>query len=259
MTPSNSIIEVRGLRKQFGGLKAVGGDTGVSFEVPRGKITGLIGPNGAGKSTTFNLISGVLKPTAGSVFYNGEPLSNKKTSEITAAGLSRTFQTPRSFPTLTVLENVVVGASSPGEWLRTALVGGWRSNEQDTLEKAQLALNTVGLAERANDEVTNLSGGELRMLEVARQLVRDPDVLLLDEPTAGVDPGLQNRLRKLLLDLHEKGTTLVVVEHNLHFLLEIAHQIVVLQNGELLAAGTPQDIKANPKVVSAYLGDEHAA
>ena len=256
---SDTILNVNKVTKHFGGLKAVGGDDGLSFAVKRGSLVGLIGPNGAGKSTTFNLISGVLEPTSGTVELNGKELSKTRSSDIASLGLARTFQTPRAFMSLSVLDNVVVGARSQGEELKLALFGGWKDSETSLIEKAKESLNRVGLGGRLNATVENLSGGELRMLEIARQLVRDPEILLLDEPTAGVDPSLQGKLSTILVELQKEGRTLIVVEHNLHFLLSIADTIIVLQQGELLASGTPQDIKTDPKVVAAYLGDEHAA
>ena len=256
---SSDLLVVENLRKQFGGLKAVGGDSGLTFQVKEGSFVGLIGPNGAGKSTIFNLISGVLEPTAGRVTIAGAGLTNVRSSDIASLGLGRTFQTPRAFMSLSVLENVLVGAKSSGEDLRSVLFGSWRGSEPALVEKAKAALARVGLEDRVTETVSNLSGGELRVLEVARQLIRDPKILLLDEPTAGVDPSLQSKLSKILVDLHKEGRTLIVVEHNLHFLFSIADQIIVLQQGELLACGTPQEIKTNPKVVAAYLGDEHAA
>ena len=256
---SRDFLIVDGVTKRFGGLKAVGGDDGLSFAVPRGSFLGLIGPNGAGKSTTFNIISGVLKPNTGAVYLDGHNLSETRPSEIAAHGLGRTFQTPRAFPSLSVLENVIGGADSVGERLRAVFSGRWRGGEPGIKDRAAAVLKRVGLADRMNDTVANLSGGELRMLEVARQLVRDPKILLLDEPTAGVDPSLQSKLSDILVGLHEEGTTLIVVEHNLHFLLRIADSIVVLQNGELLAQGSPQAIKSDEKVVAAYLGADHAA
>lgn len=256
---SDDILVIDRITKRFGGLKAVGGDEGLSFGVARGSLLGLIGPNGAGKSTTFNLISGVLKPDTGAVRLDGQDLSALESWRITELGLGRTFQTPRAFASLSVLENVTVGAHSPGESIRAAIFGGWHPTEALSKDKAKEVLARVGLADRARDLVGNLSGGELRMLEVARQLVRDPKILLLDEPTAGVDPGLQDKLSQILVDLHAEGRTLIVVEHNLHFLLSIADSVVVLQGGQLLARGAPGAIKSDPGVIAAYLGAEHAA
>ncbi|MFV0492571.1 MAG: ABC transporter ATP-binding protein [Pseudorhodobacter sp.] len=256
---SHDLLVVDKVVKRFGGLKAVGGDQGLSFTVPEGSFLGLIGPNGAGKSTTFNLISGVLKPNSGAVLLNGQSLSDYRAWQIAALGLGRTFQTPRAFPSLSVLDNVAVGADNNNEALQAAISGQWKPGERSLREKAEQVLARVGMADRINDSVANLSGGELRMLEVARQLVRNPRILLLDEPTAGVDPSLQAKLSAILVDLHAEGCTLVVVEHNLHFLLQIADSVVVLQNGELLSHGTPEQIKSDEKVIAAYLGADHAA
>ncbi len=256
---TRDLLVVDQVVKRFGGLKAVGGDDGLSFAVPEGTFLGLIGPNGAGKSTTFNLISGVLKPDSGAVMLDGVDLAQARASRIAALGLGRTFQTPRAFPSLSVLDNVIVGADNEGERVGMAFSGRWRIRERALREKAAAVLARVGLSDRIGDRVGNLSGGELRMLEVARQLVRDPKILLLDEPTAGVDPSLQVRLSKILVDLHAEGRTLIVVEHNLHFLLRIADRVVVLQNGRLLSQGTPAEIKADERVIAAYLGADHAA
>ncbi|MEO1198591.1 MAG: ABC transporter ATP-binding protein [Pseudomonadota bacterium] len=255
----DAFLRLDGVTKHFDGVKAVGGDGGISFSVPRGCFLGLIGPNGAGKSTTFNLITGVLTPNSGQVLLEGESLADKRPPEIASLGVSRTFQTPRAFPSLSVLENVVVGADSSGERLLAAFSSRWRAEEREARDRAVETLRRVGLGDRMETSVSNLSGGELRMLEVARQLIRRPRILLLDEPTAGVDPVLQKRLSTLLVELRDEGVTLVVVEHNLHFLLGIADRIVVLHNGELLAEGTPQEIRSDQRVVSAYLGADHAA
>ncbi len=256
---SGDFLVVDRLKKQFDGLKAVGGDTGLSFSVARGAFLGLIGPNGAGKSTLFNLIGGYLKPTSGQVTLEGTVLSKVASSEIASLGLGRTFQTPRAFNSLSVLDNVLVGADNVGENLLSVMSGGWRSADAALARRAADVLARVGLKNRVQDSVAKLSGGEMRMLEVARQLMRAPRVLLLDEPTAGVAPGFQNKLSSLLVELNREGVTMIVVEHNLRFLLEIADRVVVLQNGELLSQGSPQDIRSDPKVIAAYLGADHAA
>ena len=256
---NGALLEARHISKRFSGLQAVGGTYGLSFTVDRGSFVGLIGPNGAGKSTTFDLMSGVQTSDTGSVLFNGHDITRSSTDTIAEQGIGRTFQTPRAFESLTVLQNVVAGATSPGERLRWAFGRNWRSHETATVESAETILRRVGLHERAEARVGDLSGGELRMLEVARQLVRNPTLLLLDEPTAGVHPSLQERLAQMLQDLHRDGVTLVVVEHNLHFLLALADHILVLAEGELLAQGPPADIRADPVVISAYLGDGDAA
>lgn len=255
----SDFLAVDRLKMQFGGLRAVGGDEGLSFSVQRGAFLGLIGPNGAGKSTLFNLICGFLKPTSGKVMLDGAVLADLAAPDIAALGLGRTFQTPRAFASLSVLENVLVGADNAGESLWSVFSGSWRAADAALARRATEVLARVGLTERISDQVAKLSGGELRMLEVARQLMRNPRILLLDEPTAGVAPSYQRKLSALLVGLNREGVTMIVVEHNLGFLLEIADSVVVLQSGELLAQGTPQAIKADPKVISAYLGADHAA
>lgn len=249
-----ALLEARGISKRFSGVQAVGGIDGLSFGVARGAFVGLIGPNGAGKSTTFDLMSGVQPSDTGSVLFNGRDITRSSPHTIAEEGIGRTFQTPRAFESLTVLQNVVAGATSPAERLRRAFGSTWRRHEAETADAAEAILRRVGLLERAGHRVGDLSGGELRMLELARQLVRGSTLLLLDEPTAGVHPGLQERLAGLLRDLHRDGMTLLVVEHNLHFLLALADRVLVLAEGQLLAHGPPSDIRADPVVISAYLG-----
>jgi len=256
---SGDFLVVDRIKKHFDGLKAVGGDNGLTFSVARGAFLGLIGPNGAGKSTLFNLIGGFLKPTSGKVTLDGDVLSESTSADIASRGLGRTFQTPRAFHSLSVIDNVLVGADNEGEKLLAVLNGRWRSNDAALAKRAAQVLARVGLGDRLRDPVSKLSGGELRMLEVARQLMRSPRILLLDEPTAGVAPNFQQKLSTLLVELNREGVTMVVVEHNLRFLLGIADTVVVLQNGELLSRGSPADIRSDPKVVAAYLGADHAA
>lgn len=258
-TAADALLKVDGISKRFAGIQALGGDGGLTFDIDRGAFVGLIGPNGAGKSTMFNLLSGVLPADTGTVVFEGADITTATSHERAEHGIGRTFQTPRTFESLTVLENVVVGATSPGEQLRSALGRSWRRHEAGLVENARDILGQVGLADREAEPVTDLSGGELRMLGVARQLIRRPTLLLLDEPTAGVHPLLQDRLAELLADLHRKGMTLVVVEHNLHFLLSVAEHILVLTQGRLLAEGPPAEIRGDRAVISAYLGEDHAA
>lgn len=254
-----ALLEAVAISKRFAGLQAVGGHEGLSFDVFAGEFVGMIGPNGAGKSTTFDLLSGVLRSDSGSVTFDGRDVTDADPHIHARRGIGRTFQTPRCFESMTVLQNVVAGATSAGERLGAAFGRKWRVGEHAATESAGTILSRVGLGDRASAPVSDLSGGELRMLEVARQLIREPTLLLLDEPTAGVHPGLQDRLAELLRDLHRDGMTLLVVEHNLHFLLALADHILVLAEGELIAQGTPADIRVDPAVVSAYLGSDSAA
>lgn len=250
-----SLLHLDRVQRNFGGVQAVRDCT---FEVAQGSLTGLIGPNGAGKSTVFNLISGLIAPAGGEIVFDRQSIGGRRPEQIANMGVGRTFQTPRAFLSLTALENVCASASDPGDRLRSALSGSWRSGATDLERRARSLLERVGLGERADMQADLLSGGELRMLEVARQLIRTPRILLLDEPTAGVDPALQNRLAELLRGLNQDGVTLLVVEHNLGFLLSLAERIVVMAAGTVLSEGTPEQIRNDQAVVSAYLGQRHA-
>lgn len=236
--------------KYFGGLQAV---SDASLDVQAGSITGLIGPNGAGKSTLFNLITRVQDVTRGNIFVDDRDVTQLSAAKVASLGLARTFQTPRGFNSLSVVENVEVMIPSEREALIPALFSkGRRSSEHR--DRAITALDTVGLTHRADEAYDQLSTGEHRLLEIARQLVREPRALMLDEPTAGVHPDLQEHLKKLLVRCHGEGMTIVVVEHNLSFLMSIATQVHVLTNGSILASGTPTEISRNANVLDAYLG-----
>jgi len=244
-------LTLAGVSKSFGGLRAV---DDLNFAVRKGEIVGLIGPNGAGKSTVFNLISGLLAPDSGSILLGQQELVGSSPDHIARSGLGRTFQAPRAFLGMSVLDNVMAASDSTGDRLWKSIIGGYREEEEIIEARAMSLLETVGLAENPNQSSEELSGGELRLLEIARQLVRQPEILLLDEPTAGVSPSLQGRLAEVLRDLHVAGITLLVVEHNLGFLLSLADSVLVLDRGHLLAQGTPDEIRSNQDVVSAYLG-----
>jgi len=249
-------LRLAGVSKRFGGLQAV---DDLTFDVRHGEITGLIGPNGAGKSTVFNLISGMLTPDAGSIMLGENELVGSSPDHIARSGLGRTFQAPRAFLGMSVLDNVAAAADSPGERLGASILGGYRSEESVIERRAVELLELVGLGKKVRHPSEELSGGELRLLEIARQLVREPQIVLLDEPTAGVSPSLQDRLGEVLRELETAGITLLVVEHNLGFLLSLAKTVVVLDQGRLLAEGTPDEIRANDGVVSAYLGGSSVA
>jgi len=245
------LLRIEGVSKHFGGLNAV---DDCSFTVEEGSLTGLIGPNGAGKSTVFNLISGLYEPEAGSIKLDGEELAGRSPDEIAALGVGRTFQTPRSFFTLSCLENLLASIPSRGEHLMSSILGTYRAEEEAAAARARDYLDLVGLGARSDISADELSGGELRMLEVARQLMRNPKILLLDEPTAGVTPTLQVRLAQTLRELHAQGLTVVVVEHNLGFLLDLVERVVVMVSGRVLTDGDPDAIRSDPEVISAYLG-----
>ncbi len=247
------ILEMDRVTRAFGGLIAV---SEASLTLDPGELVGLVGPNGAGKSTTFNLACGYLAPTDGIVRFKGESIADSHPSELARRGLGRTFQTPVAFPDLSVAENVMVGQPLPRP-LGQALLGRWRPQERQRCRRANELLEQVGLAARADHAAGDLSGGELRMLEVARQLMGRPELLLLDEPTAGVAPGLQSRLGDLIQSVNGEGTTILIVEHNLGFLLNLVARVICMAAGEIIADGTPDEIRRDPKVVAAYLGEQN--
>lgn len=245
------ILEMDRVTRAFGGLVAV---SDASFSLHPGELVGLVGPNGAGKSTAFNLACGYLQPTSGTVRLRGESIAGTHPATISRRGVGRTFQTPVSFPDLTVLDNVAVGDPLTRP-LSSTLLGAWRRAEKERRQKAAALLARVGLEKRADHLAADLSGGELRMLEVARQLMGEPELLLLDEPTAGVAPGLQARLAELIRSVHGEGAAILIVEHNLGFLLDLVDRVICLAAGEIIADGTPDQIRRHPGVIAAYLGE----
>ena len=246
---TNQTVVVRDVEVVFGGLRAL---KGVSLDAEPGRITGLIGPNGAGKSTLFNVITSMIKPQKGRVVVGGDDITGTPPHLIARRGLARTFQTPRGFPSLSVVDNVLIAVGHPNERLVRSLLG--RRFPKELHDLANAMLERVGLASKANNSYKNLSSGEARLLEVARHLIRKPQYLLLDEPTAGVAPELQQRLATLLKEIRDEGTTLICVEHNMRFLRGLADHVVVLDTGEIVTAGAPNQVFADQRVIDAYLG-----
>jgi ABC-type branched-subunit amino acid transport system ATPase component len=244
-----SEIVVSGVAKAFGGLQAL---RDVSFAAHAGQITALVGPNGAGKSTLFNLMTGLLAPDAGRIEIGGELVTGRSPSAIAAMGVGRTFQTPRGFPSMSVRDNLCVAVSDGSQRLLRSLLGARRP--ASVAGDADAVLRRIGLLDRAHAPYGDLSGGEARLLEVGRQLIRDPEYVLLDEPTAGVAPELQARLAELLVSLRDEGRCLVCVEHNMRFLRSLADTVVVLAGGMIIASGEPDAVFADEGVVDAYLG-----
>jgi ABC-type branched-subunit amino acid transport system ATPase component len=244
------ILKVQNLHKSFGGLHAI---EHCSFSVEKNSITGLIGPNGAGKTTMFDLINGLIFPDEGHVFIKERNVTSWPTHRRAKLGLARTFQAIRVFPELTALENVVVAFRDHPEKLHHAFLP--LKNKRKKLEESAMEhLETVGIAAKAHLKACDLSYGQQKLLEIARCMATDADIFLLDEPAAGVNPTLLKSITALLLRLHAQGKTLLIVEHNMPFLMSIAHKVIVLDFGKELAVGTPREIQNNPHVLAAYLG-----
>lgn len=237
------LLQVRGLSCRFGGLQA---NRDISFDVTPGGIVGLIGPNGAGKTTVFNLISGFLAPDSGSVHLDGKSITGLRPDQISRLGLARTFQVLRPFPLLSCEENVMVGPVARGLSLQAAR------------ERARHCLDLVGIAHKAGDLARGLSTGQRKRLEMARAMATDPRLLLLDEITGGVDQPSIPALVALVGRLRREGVTLLVIEHNMQVIMELADRVVFLHQGEKVAEGTPGEISRHPRVVELYLGSAHA-
>jgi branched-chain amino acid transport system ATP-binding protein len=248
------MLEIRALTRFFQRLNAV---NDLSFSVEQGTIKALIGPNGAGKTTTFNMITGLLAPSRGSVFFKGEELTALPPHVRAKRGLSRTFQIVRPFAEMTVLENVMVGCDMrTGSGLFSAAFRFPRClrDERIVRQKAMEELEFVGLAGRANEPATSLPMGEQRVMEIARALASDPAIVLFDEPAAGLNENETDHLAKNLLRIKERGITILLVEHDMRLVMRVSDEVVVINYGSLIAEGSPSEIRNDPAVITAYLG-----
>jgi ABC-type branched-subunit amino acid transport system ATPase component len=253
---STPALEVRGLTKHFGGVFAV---EDCSFVAPMGQVTGLIGPNGAGKSTAIDLISGFKLPDSGTVLFKGRALEGLPPHVISRLGLIRTFQAPREWPGLTVLENVVMANFDGGrEGFLRGIVGlgtSQRSRAFDELAWAREILEEFGLTQLRNERAGNLSGGQKRLVEFARIRMAQPELVILDEPMGGVNPVLGERMALAIEAFIASGTSVIVVEHNLPFIERVTQHVIVMAQGAVIAEGPFESLRSNQDVIDAYLGE----
>jgi branched-chain amino acid transport system ATP-binding protein len=250
-----NILETYNLTKSFGGLVAV---NQVSIQVPEGSIISIIGPNGAGKTTLFNCVTGFYAPDEGNMVFKGNTLLGYSPDKITAQGISRTYQNIRLFPTMTAIENILVGRHPllKTNWIDAVLhTSRYKDDENESLEKARSLLNFVGLGGMGDQFARNLPYGAQRRLELARALASDPKLILLDEPTAGMNPQESADMMRFIRQLRaELGITILLIEHDMRVVMGISENIYVLDFGMLIAEGSPEEIQSNTKVIEAYLG-----
>jgi len=252
---SGNILELKGLCRSFGGLQAL---CDLSVQTDESHITALIGPNGAGKTTAFNLITGVLPVSSGHVFFDGTDITGLPPHKIANLGIARTFQNIRLFPNMTALENVMVGVHTKAKkgFLSALLkLPGTAAEEKYIREKALECLEFMGLGEYADVNAANLAFGQQRILEIARALAMNPRLLLLDEPAAGLNSQETLKLGEVIKNILESGVCVFIVEHDMELVMSISHKVIVLDNGCLIATGTPSEVQSNPAVITAYLGE----
>ena len=251
------LLKLEGVSRHFGGLRVL---QEVNLEVPQGGVFGLIGPNGAGKTTVFNLTTGLLPTTGGTIRFEGRDLAGLKPHQITRGGIARTFQNIRIFKEMSLLENVMVGMHAKlryGPFGLLAASGLFRSEERRARDRARELLSWVKLDHKGDDVADNLSYGDQRKLELARALATDPKLLLLDEPVAGMNSTEKTDLMHEIRNISSRGYTIFMIEHDMRFVMGLCQRIAVLNFGRIIAEGTPDEIKTNPKVQEAYLGGVH--
>jgi len=256
---TEAALDISGLEKSFGGLRAV---SGVSFTVPHGSLTAVIGPNGAGKTTVFNLVTGLYRADAGEARFYGESLLDLSPVEVASRGLVRTFQAARIYPGMTAIENVLAGAHlhlRTGAWRHMLWLGSAQREERALTARADMLLDLVGLRPFRDAAATDLPMGGQKLLEVVRALMAQPRLLLLDEPAAGLNDAETAELAELLRAVRDSGISVVVVEHNMSLVMGVADQVIVLDAGSVVAAGSPRAIQQDARVIAAYVGQTDAA
>ena len=250
------MLKINNLNLSFGGLKAT---NNVTMHVKPNQITALIGPNGAGKTTLFNQITGVYKPDSGEIWFDGKRIDGLRPYQVNAAGISRTYQMINLFGNMTVLDNVLVGMHSrlkSGYWSNILRLPKQRREEKEALKRAYELLDFVNLTEHAKDKANSLSYGSQRLLEIVRAMASDCKLILLDEPAAGMNSAEKEDLNLLIRNIIDRGITVLIVEHDMKLVMNIADEIYVINSGANLASGTAEEISSNPEVIKAYLGGD---
>jgi branched-chain amino acid transport system ATP-binding protein len=250
------MLKLTSVSLSFGGLEVL---QGVDLSVPERGIFGLIGPNGAGKTTAFNLITGLLKPESGTIEFSGKLINGWLPHRITRAGIARTFQSIRIFKEMSLLENVMIAFGGRPRYSAASVVfrhASYRLAEERDMERARVLLDKVGLGEKAGHPAGSLSYGEQRRLEIARALATEPKLLLLDEPAAGMNGVEKQQLVDEIAKLHDSGLAILIIEHDMSVIMGLCHEITVLNFGRVIAHGLPEEIRANPAVIEAYLGSD---